>query len=93
MTVFKSRKVVSSLKRKGFVEEPRDHMTYTLCDENGKLTTIWTKVSHNGQDINKYLIKQMSNQTRLSKEDFEDLINCPLSKEMYYKKLRDKGLL
>ena len=52
MTVFKSRKVVSSLKRKGFVEEPRDHMTYTLCDEDGKLTTIWTKVSHNGQDIN-----------------------------------------
>lgn len=93
MTVFKSRKVVSSLKRKGFIEEPGDHMTYTLCDENGQLTSIWTKVSHNGQDIDRYLIKQMSRQTRLSKEDFEDLINCPLSKEMYIKKLKEKDLL
>ena len=58
MTVFKSRKVVSSLKRKGFVEEPRDHMTYTLCDEDGKLTTIWTKVSHNGQDLSLIHISQ-----------------------------------
>lgn len=93
MTVFKSHKVTSSLKKKGFVEEPRDHMTYTLRDENGQLTSVWTKVSHNGQDIDKYLIKQMSWQTRLSKKEFEDLINCPLTKEKYFQKLKDKGIL
>lgn len=88
--VFKSEKVKNSLSKKGFVWEPGDHNFYVL-HVDGVRTHIRTKVSHCGRDINDYLIDKMKKQVCLSKNDFLDLINCPLSKEQYIEKMKING--
>ena len=92
MTSFKPNKVESSLKKKGFKQKPGDHR-YFYYYNNGVLTDVRTKTSHCGQDINDYLINKMAKQVHLSKDDFIDLINCPLSKEEYAKKLRKQNII
>lgn len=92
MTTLKANKVRSSLKKKGFNLVENSHHYYWLY-YNGKKTNIRTHVSHNDQIIDDYLINKMKKQVCLSKEDFLDLINCPLSKEEYIQKLLDKGQL
>jgi len=87
MAVFKANKVMKSLKKKGFVESNSDHKRFELFYQ-GKLV-LSTKTSHNNQDIGDALIKSMSHQCKLSKTDFFNLINCPLSKEEYIKKLKE----
>lgn len=88
---FKSDKVRKSLKKKGFTENNGDHKFLEL-KLDGKFV-LHTKVSHGStHDIDGYLIGQMARQCKLSKQDFSDLVNCPLSKEAYVKKIRDKGL-
>ncbi len=90
--VFSSKKVEQSLIKKGFKLEPSDHKYYVFY-YNGKRTRIKTKVSHCGQEINDFLIKNMSRQVHLNKSQFCDLINCPLSKEAYKDILIKIGLL
>lgn len=89
MVALNSRKVESSLLKKGFVQEPGDHKFFYLYVD-GKRTGIRTKTSHCGQEINDYLIRQMSRQVQLDKSDFLDLVNCPLSKEKYVQILKEK---
>jgi hypothetical protein len=43
--------------------------------------------------LENHLIKQMSVQCHLDKNEFLDLSNCPLSKEDYFDILDKKGLL
>ena len=81
--VLSSDKVSKSLKKKGFVENKTHHKYYEFFHD-GKLI-LHTKLSHNGQDINDYLISQMKSQCMLDKKNFLDLINCPLSQEDYIK--------
>jgi hypothetical protein len=82
MTALSRRKVDSSLLLKGFVKVVNDHDFYIYhCD--GKATTIRTKLSHGINEVGDSLIGQMSKQTKLSKSQFVDLINCPLSAEEY----------
>ncbi|MGE5383675.1 MAG: hypothetical protein ACM3PX_09635 [Omnitrophica WOR_2 bacterium] len=94
MSVLDPRKTLNNLKKKGFIEEENkspDHKRLALI-LNGKLVTS-TKLSHNGQDIDNYLIKQMSCQCHLTKDEFIDLATCPLSKEEYFQILAKQGLL
>ena len=94
MTVFKDKKVRQSLEKKGFKNEPNKHHNYYyLYDLNGKRTAINTHTSRNGQDIDDYLIRQMSKQLKLSKDEFIDLINCPLSREMYISLLKERNVI
>jgi predicted RNA binding protein YcfA (HicA-like mRNA interferase family) len=90
MTTLKPRQVLSGLEKKGFVQSQRDHR-FLIFYFNGKKTSIYTKVSHGGNEINDYLINQMSIQIRLEKKQFIDLVNCPFSAEDYLKELRAKG--
>lgn len=94
MSVLDPRKTYNNLKRKGFIEsinKSPDHKRLEFFYE-GKFI-LSTKLSHNNQDIDNYLIKQMSYQCNLDKSDFFDLVNCPLSKEEYIQILEQKGLL
>ena len=50
-----SRKVERALNKKGFTEETGDHNFFRLF-LNGKDTGIYTKTSHNGQDIGDMLL-------------------------------------
>lgn len=92
MACFKARKVKQSLAKKGFEEESSDHYYFVLC-ENGKKTRVYTKTSRNNQDIDDPLISLMSQQLHLTKRQFMDLINCPLSKEEYIKILKNKNII
>lgn len=91
--VLNKNKVYKNLKKKGFVDSEsrsKDHKYLDYIHE-GKLIA-WTKVSHGGsKDVNDHLIKSMSKQCLLSKEQFADLVNCPLSKEEYLQILIDNG--
>jgi hypothetical protein len=58
-----------------------------------KKFVLSTKLSHGKKDIENYLIKQMSFQCKLDKNDFIDLAKCPLSKDDFIQILDQKGLL
>jgi hypothetical protein len=94
MSVLDPSKTYRNLKRKGFTDsthKSKDHKRLELFHE--KKLVLSTKLSHNNKDLDKYLIKQMSVQCHLDKNDFIDLANCPLSKEDYMAILEKKGLL
>lgn len=90
--ILKSFAVKSALKKKGFEEYNLDHKYYIFM-YNGKKTTLRTKLSHNHQDLNDYLISQMSKQLSLNKNEFCKLILCALSETEYIEILQAKGLL
>lgn len=94
MTVFKDKKVKQSLVKKGFQETRKTkHLFYFLYDDNGKRTSVNTHFSNNAQEINDGLINKMCRETHLNKQQFCDLINCPLSRDDYYEILRSKNIL
>ncbi len=89
--VLDSKKVINALKSKGFVENKTHHLFFEYFI-NGKFV-FHTKVSHgNKHDIDNYLIGQMKKQCNLSKKEFLNLINCPLSKEDYKSIIKNLGL-
>ena len=93
MSVLDSQKTYNNLKKKGFIDSPKkskDHK-YLELFHNGKCV-LHAKISHGNKDLDDYLIKQMSVQCHLNKNDFMDLASCPLSKEDYFKILKDNGL-
>lgn len=88
----KHRDVVSGLKAKGFDEDRTgDHIRFFYYDKQGRLTTKRTKVSHDagGNDINDNLLKRMAGQVGLRLKEFLDLVDCPLSRDEYDKKIAD----
>jgi len=91
MTTLRVRDVINGLSRKGFVVSNRDHK-YLIFQVNGKKTRIFTKVSHGHNEIDDYLINRMSIQVNLEKNQFVDLVNCPLSHDNYIRELRNKGI-
>ncbi|MCX6272669.1 MAG: hypothetical protein NTU44_15920 [Bacteroidetes bacterium] len=94
MSVLDPKKTYKNLKKKGFTDSTTksvDHKRLEL-HYNGKWV-LSTKISHSNDDIDNYLIKQMSVQCQLDKVDFLDLANCPLSKDDYLEILMQKGLL
>jgi hypothetical protein len=75
----KAREVKQALNSKGFREDAkRDHIYYFLYHE-GRKTAIHTKISHNERDIDSPLLSQMARQLRVSKSQFNDLLDCPLT--------------
>lgn len=86
------RVVNASLCRKGFSSHNSDH-TYYYLYVDGKKTLIRTKISLGEKEISDNLLSLMARQLRLSKKDFCDLIDCPLTRDQYVKRLRDAGLV
>ena len=94
MSCLDRNQTLRNLKKKGFLassDKSPDHIRLLLYNE-GKLVAQ-TKVSHSNDDIRDPLIKSMSVQCKLNKEQFIDLANCPLSKEAYFKILAESGKL
>jgi hypothetical protein len=93
--VLDKNKAYKNLKKKGFedsVGHSNDHK-YLEFHYNGKMI-LYTKLSHGSKkDLDDYLIKQMSSQCKLSKQEFADLVNCPLSAEAYINILNEHGAL
>jgi len=96
MPIKERNTVESSLQKKGFViETDRDHRYFFYHSKNGKKTKVHTKISHSPKykTIGDNLIALMSKQCGLSKSDFIDLIDCPLSRDKYESKLIAQGII
>jgi hypothetical protein len=63
-----------------------DHEFYHLV-VNGSESSVFTKMSHapKSTDIGHFLIKKMSDQMHLSKNQFLEFVDCRLSEEEYVK--------
>lgn len=86
----KSKAIVEqSLLKKGFKKKDGDHHYFNYYNLNGQKTAIFTKTSHTPKmrDIPDSLLSLMAKQCRLNKSDFLDLVDCPLSREEYEKKV------
>ena len=87
------RDVLKGLKKKGFREDEtcnRDHTVLAYFDENGRDSGISTGVSRGTKyrEIRDDLLVKMARQCRLErKEEFRDLVNCPMSREEYERRL------
>lgn len=89
MTVLKTRKVDQALVRKlGFEKTETHHHVYRLWLE-GKLVAR-TYISHGGRELSRFHASQMAKQMQLQKAEFMEVINCPLTREDYYRLLRER---
>ncbi|MDI9349347.1 MAG: hypothetical protein QM537_05035 [Candidatus Symbiobacter sp.] len=89
----KQKKTETGLLNKGFVRSDNDHHYFRYYTIDGRKTDILTKTSHGGKDIQDDILSLMARQCKLSRKEFLDLIDCPLSREQYEKILTDKGFL
>lgn len=87
------KKIEAALAKKGFQKRQNDHNFWVYCTEEGERGNIFTKTSHTPKmkEIGGNLFAKMAKQCRLSVSDFGNLIDCPLTKEMYYEKLKKSG--
>lgn len=91
MPVLDAKKTHKNLLAKGFKTAKGDHKFLEFY-HNGKYI-LHTKISHGEKDLEGFHVGMMSRQCKLSKKDFLDLANCPLSAEAYKEKLKQGGLL
>jgi len=91
MSTIDPRKTLNNLLAKGFQKDNRDHHFLELF-VNGKLI-LHTKISYNSSDIDNHLIKMMAHQCKITRSQFLDLVQCPLSKEGYLELLDQQGFL
>jgi len=89
------RLVEASLVTKGFEQKDGDHHYYFYCSVVGKKTAVFTKTSHTlkMKTISDELLSQMARQCKLTKQQFLDLVDCPMNRETYEKILASQGVL
>lgn len=85
LDIRKRKDVHKALQRKGFKRSNKDHAKFTYFTLAGAKTGIWTKTSYGSshKDLSKNNLSKMARQCRLSNEDFEELLDCPLTREEY----------
>ncbi len=93
--VLDKSKALKNLKKKGFITAKNKSVDHHYLEfYHDGIMILYTKISHGSKkDLDSYLIKQMSNQCKLSKSEFMDLANCPLSEEEFVKILDKNELL
>jgi hypothetical protein len=88
--------IVKSLLQKGFTIEQkgRDH-DFLFFAHDGLLQALFTKVSRgkSHRTIGDPLLKRMRRQLHLEGQEFDQLIDCPLTRDGYEAKLRERGIL
>jgi hypothetical protein len=93
--VLDKNKALKNLKKKGFSiakHKSVDHHYLEFFYEGRYI--LYTKISHGSKkDLEDHLIKQMSDQCKLSKFDFAEFVNCTLSQERYIDILVEKGYI
>ena len=88
----KNFKIVSALSKKGLQPQMAKHIKLTFQYE-GKDTGVRTWVSHGKKEIGNRLLEIMAEQLHLSRQEFDDLMNCPLGEQGLVKIYSEKGLL
>lgn len=85
-----ARDVANGLEKKGFRRRDNDHAFFHLWIGEKK-TAIYTKISHAEREIGDNLLSVMARQIRLTRQQFVQLVDCPLSLEEYTALLRAGG--
>ena len=93
--VLDKSKALKNLKKKGFITAKNKSVDHHYLEfYHDGIMILYTKISHGSKkDLDSYLIKQMSEQCKLSKDEFAKLVNCTLSEKGYIEILNDKGLI
>ncbi|TZF84059.1 hypothetical protein FW774_11490 [Pedobacter sp. BS3] len=91
MAVLKDKKTRQNLLKKGFVNSDSHHHFYEFW-HNGTLIAK-TRTSHNGQDIDDYLIKSMSQQCKVDKDFFKAFAKCTKSQNDYINELIKNNII
>lgn len=89
----KQADVERSLRSKGFIQSESHHHFFIYHSIAGRKTPVKTKTSHAHREISDDLLGKMAQQVKLSKADFLDLVDCPLSREAYEGKLVAQNLV
>lgn len=88
----KARQVEAGLRTKGFRYLNSRHRKLYYYGLNGEQTPVATLLSHGGnRDLNDHLLAQMARQCRLTRREFDRLIDCPLSQAQYEQLLSERG--
>ncbi len=83
----KQSDVEKGLTTKGFQRKEGDHNYFHYYSTAGKKTAVFTKTSHGAREIDDNLLGRMARQCKLSRADFDLLIDCPLDQVTYETKL------
>ncbi|MBC7381615.1 MAG: hypothetical protein H7296_01325 [Bacteroidia bacterium] len=95
MKVLDGQKTYRNMLSKGFTDaenKSNDHKRIEFWHQ-GKLSRARTKFSHNNQDLDTYLIGQISKQIGLTKPEFIEFAECTLSQGDYVTLLSNRSLL
>ncbi|WNY28028.1 hypothetical protein MmiEs2_02080 [Methanimicrococcus stummii] len=88
---YKTRDIESALLKKGFKEYNKKHHKYYIWQNKGRKSTVQTFISRGMVEYNGPILFSMIKQLQLENEQFDELINCPLTKErleeLYFLKL------
>jgi len=85
-------RIATALRRKSFETYKSHHLMYWLVVK-GQRTAIRTRISHGERKADDWLLGQIARQLHLSKQELEDLIDCPLSGEQYVRLMVERGHL
>ena len=90
-----TRKIESSLQKKGFIKEDKKHRIFRYIAEDGTKTSIFTHTSHgrSGEVVHDGIISTMAKQCKISAIQFKRLVLCSFKRKQYEKKLRNNGAL
>ncbi|MBK7049731.1 MAG: hypothetical protein IPH54_02535 [Rhodoferax sp.] len=83
----KPGEVEKSLVKKGFQRKEGDHSYFNYFTKAGKKTSVFTKTSHGAKELDDSLLGMMARQCKLSRQNFDLLIECPLDRDSYERKL------
>ena len=89
----KKKRVARALTTKGFQEEKnpprgRKHRTFWYIHEGKTHKGIRTEIKKSdGNEIPRFLLKQMARQCRLPSADFRDFIDCDLTEGDYRRRV------
>lgn len=84
--------IVKRLTKKGFHAEMSGHIKLTFC-YNGRDTAIRTWVSHGKKEISDRLLSIMAEQLGLSRQQFDDLVDCRLDGQELAALYEESGIL
>ena len=90
MVARSTRQIRKALLKKGFVEQQSHHLQFHFV-QNGRVTEIYTFLSHGSKDYGDILLAKMSHQLHLSKQELLQFIDCQLSGEGYIALMRERG--
>lgn len=85
--------VESTLQAKGFERVEGDHHYFVYVTKDGRKTRAQTKTSHSPKvkDIADNLLGQMARQCLLTKPEFLRLVDCPMDRDNYERRLVELG--